>query len=146
LDENELTIKTGKQLLSAITILLTSLSAFGQQKANPEVVSQEKLIQKKGLRTHQVVHSSNDPDPVENTAEESVFYSISNPASFVVNQEPEVELTKEQKIAKLEQQIESVEAKIFLLNEDPISNEQEIVEKEMHLSALIQELDLLKSE
>lgn len=139
--------KLATQQLFFVFVLMFSSFGFAQQVKPVRRVDQKQLKPKTEIKGVQVEQTSNDPENVEieSTEQEAVFIRISNPASMRLLPAEEVELTKEQKIEKLNQEIESIEAKIYHLQGDPVENAQEIQEKQTLLDAKWLELNLLEN-
>lgn len=119
-----------------ILLLFLSVGSYAQ------VQEKEKVEKKATPLQGEVVPTEKRTTTTETTATDpngqTRYYVISR-------DNPETrEITKEEKIAEIEQKIQSVEGKLFLLNEDPVANETEIGEKLAYLQELNSELETLK--
>jgi hypothetical protein len=136
-------MKQHSKPLFSIIVFVFGCATYGfSQKVTTPVVNSVDLKPKSEVKAVEVEQSNSDPVPVQNT-EAPVFISISNPVTFSTNTEVQEELTKEQRIEKLKMEIESIEAKLFYLNEDPATNAVEINEKQVALDAKKKELETL---
>lgn len=125
-----------KHLYLFLALFLSSWS-FAQEKEQPKVERAPSALQGEVVptekRTTTTVKTSSDPNG------QTRYYVLSRETMVTE------EITKESKMAQLDEKIQSVEGKLFLLNEDPIANEVEIAEKLQYLKELQAEKETLKN-
>lgn len=121
------------KLVITLCLLFSTALIYAQDKKN-ETLKEEKVVAPKQTLT-----------ATDSTHNQTQTISISSRSSKDIP--PKVELTKEEKIESLNNQIHSVENKIEVLEtEDPEGNAVEIEEKKAYLIQLRQELETLEQQ
>jgi hypothetical protein len=121
-----------------ILVLFLSTGIYAQQKETDRVERTPTLLQGATVpvekRTTHTETTASDPNG------QTRYYV------FDRETQQTIELTKAEKLAEIDQKIQSAEGKLLLLNDDPVANEVEIGEKLQYLQQLQEEKEALKNE